>query len=468
MSSKYDQQVASLFLQLQELRQVRNAASAPYFDRTVSLTRIERICQEKLRLTCSSVQSPSTRLNGRSRFISNGSTGFSPSGNRAYGRLTRSNSGNAVVQSRRFRLGTQEQRTHENNNEKVVYNGSSSGDGEEDNEDVDQMGELWEDESNESNLSTSFEDVAFALLGDSHSPQQRENPGTGRIDAGRGSEVGRSAGKSTDPSGAGGGGGARSPRTGTTSESADISKGNGSDGNSFSFLGSHFPTLHQGSLNDSTSSSISSNKQDISKLQATAKLLSESLEEVANLRALLEYTMNPETLEVLLASDLFSKRPGTAAGTVAGAVGDASPPNESSSSSSSSRSGCSSTDVAAAADSARSGSPRLAWVPTNLGSSAPGVAGTGATTSNSTNSNSTNSTSNNINQAAAAVGTRSTDSIQQELKYRAIALQHNRLVDQVPILLFFLLFTQQFLFFFVYMPVILLFLFFSYFSSFCS
>lgn len=49
-TSKYEVQIANLSTRIQELRQVRHAASHPFFDKSAPLSRIQRICEERERL----------------------------------------------------------------------------------------------------------------------------------------------------------------------------------------------------------------------------------------------------------------------------------------------------------------------------------------------------------------------------------------------------------------------------------
>jgi hypothetical protein len=59
---------------------------------------------------------------------------------------------------------------------------------------------------------------------------------------------------------------------------------------------------------------LSPTRAESQKLQATVKLLSESLEEIGSLRAVLECSMNPELLDRLLNSSIFSTHGTLAAG----------------------------------------------------------------------------------------------------------------------------------------------------------
>lgn len=53
-TSKYEVQIANLSVRIQELRQIRHAASHPFFDKSAPLSRIQRICEERERLAKSS------------------------------------------------------------------------------------------------------------------------------------------------------------------------------------------------------------------------------------------------------------------------------------------------------------------------------------------------------------------------------------------------------------------------------
>lgn len=191
MSTGFDVQISRLAVQLQELRQIRNSASAPFFDQSGSVSRLKRICDERERLSKSGLLN--WRLN-----------------------LTQTEGG----------WGQSEEK-----------------------------GDLSSSESEEQDLSTSYSDIAYMLQSDhqaSHSHSNRRN-------------------KSKSP------------------HSVELIQTEHSEHSSQSELVRHV------------------RKQSDARLQATFKLLSESIEEAGNLRALLEYSLDADKIDLLLSTAELSQ-----------------------------------------------------------------------------------------------------------------------------------------------------------------
>jgi len=189
-STGFDVQISRLASQLQELRQIRNSASAPFFDSSGSVSRLKRICEEREKLSKSGLLN--WRLN--------------------------------MSQSREGTFGQSEEK------------GDISSSGSELEDDVD-------------DLSTSYSDIAYMLQSDQHQHRNNHN--------------------------------------------------NHSNPTATSHHHSH-PSPSQSHSNSELIRHV--RQQSDARLQATFRLLQESIEEAGNLRALLEYSMDAEKVEVLLQS----------------------------------------------------------------------------------------------------------------------------------------------------------------------